>query len=155
MIKGNKSYTYLKNLHSIKLNLKAIVDILKLPNCNEFLVFFDYNEPDLKWLDIFKDCQVYYDNFGNIECALIPSSLIDILNTINDDCDLCIISSSKNETYDKLIRKMNYLNPRKLIKNNEIYFMIEYNYSEEYVAFYFNIRNYDLDYVKSKIDNLF
>lgn len=155
MIKGNKSYTYFKNLRSVNFNLKALVDILKLLNCKEFLVFFDIDESNLKCLDVFKDYQAYYDNFGNIKCVLIPLTLIDILYTINDDCDLCIISSSQNETYDKLIRKMNYLNPKKLIQNDEIYFMIDYNYSEMYVAFYFNIRNYNLTYVKNKIDNLF
>ena len=130
MIKGNKSYTYFKNLRSVNFNLKALVDILRLLNCKEFLVFFDIDESNLKCLDVFKDYQAYYDN-------------------------LCIISSSQNETYDKLIRKMNYLNPKKLIQNDEIYFMIDYNYSEMYVAFYFNIRNYNLTYVKNKIDNLF
>lgn len=155
MIKGNKSYTYFKNLRSVNFNLKALVEILKLLNCKEFLVFFDIDESNLKCLDVFKDYQAYYDNFGNIKCVLIPLTLIDILYTINDDCDLCIISSSQNETYDKLIRKMNYLNPKKLIQNDEIYFMIDYNYSEMYVAFYFNIRNYNLTYVKNKIDNLF
>lgn len=155
MIKGNKSYTYFKNLRSVNFNLKALVDILKLLNCKEFLVFFDIDESNLKCLDVFKDYQAYYDNFGNIKCVLIPLTLIDILYTINDDCDLCIISSSQNETYDKLIRKMNYLNPKKLIQNDEIYFMIDYNYSKMYVAFYFNIRNYNLTYVKNKIDNLF
>ena len=155
MIKGNKSYTYFKNLRSVNFNLKSLVDILKLLNCKEFLVFFDIDESNLKCLDVFKDYQAYYDNFGNIKCVLIPLTLIDILYTINDDCDLCIISSSQNETYDKLIRKMNYLNPKKLIQNDEIYFMIDYNYSKMYVAFYFNIRNYNLTYVKNKIDNLF
>lgn len=150
----NKDNTTQISLEKVKIKANVFVEILKLLDCNEFLIFFDIELKSFKILDVLKNYQVFYDRKGNIKCAILPLEGLDILNDIMSICDLCILSSYQDKIYDKLINNMSELIPKKLIKNNEIKFMIDFNNSESYIDFFINTRYYDVEKIKEKVDNL-
>lgn len=150
----NKDNTTQISLEKVKIKTDVFVEILKLLDCNEFLIFFDIELKSSKILDVLKNYQVFYDRKGNIKCVILPLDEIDILNDIAIICDLCILSSYQDKIYDKLINNMSELIPKKLIKNNEIKFMIDFNNSESYIDFFINTRYYDVEKINKKIDNL-